>query len=241
MFINILLPVYNEELRIKNGVDKTVAYLKSIDFSDYEITIIDNASTDSTPTLAKELSAKYNSVKYLRLEEKGVGIAIKNGVLNNTCDYVGYMDIDLSTNIKHLKQVISLFKKNPNIDIINGSRLNKKSNMQGRKWYRNLTSHGLTLMLKIFLKLKASDSICGFKFFKKEVIQSLIKETQHNNGWFYVIEILLRAERKPLNIYELPVEWTDDYNTTVHVGKLIKNYTSNILKLRKTFKNENIL
>ena len=241
MFLNILLPVYNEEKRLQHGVIGTIDYLQSIGFSDYIVTIVDNGSTDKTSVIAKELEKTYDNVNYLQLSEQGVGVAFKKGVEHNDCEIVGYMDIDLSTDVHHLKDVITIFKSHPEIDMINGSRLNKKSDTNGRKWYRNITSHGLTFMLKIFLKLKASDSICGFKFFRKEVIEKLITQTSHNNGWFYVIEILLRAEKQNYTIYEMPVRWTDDYNTTVHVFKLIRNYVSNIFRLRKLFKKEHLL
>ena len=90
--------------------------------------------------------------------------------------------------------------------------------------------------------MKATDAICGFKFFRKQAIEKLISSFNSNEkGWFYVIELLLRAERSNLSIFELPVKWEDDYNTTVHVWKLIKNYMRNIFILRKKLKKEGIL
>lgn len=240
--LNILLPVLNEEKRLKSGVLNTIEFFNSISFEQYILTIVDNGSIDQTQNIAQKLADSYEHVKYLRLEEKGVGIAIKKGVENNTADIVGYMDIDLSTDVSHLKDVINIFKTYPETDIINGSRLNKNSNTTGRKWYRNITSHGLSFVLKIFLHLKATDAICGFKFFRKEVIEKLIEYANADEkGWFYVIELLLRAERMNYKIVELPVRWKDDYNTTVHVWKLIKNYMHNIRLLRKRFREEKIL
>ena len=134
MFLNILLPVYNEEKRLQHGVIGTIDYLQSIGFSDYIVTIVDNGSTDKTSVIAKELEKTYDNVNYLQLSEKGVGIAFKNGVEHNDCEIVGYMDIDLSTDVHHLKDVITIFKSHPEIDMINGSRLNKKSDTNGRKW-----------------------------------------------------------------------------------------------------------
>ena len=126
--------------------------------------------------------------------------------------------------------------------MVNASRLNKKSNTIGRKWYRMITSYGLSFVLKLFLHMKATDAICGFKFFRKQAIEKLISSFDSNEkGWFYVIELLLRAERSNLSIFELPVKWEDDYNTTVHVWKLIKNYMRNIFILRRKFKKEGIL
>ena len=241
MYINILLPVYNEELRLHNGVVRTIEYMKKIEYDNYCLTIVDNASTDQTQELGRKLASEYEQVNYLRLEEKGVGIAFRSGVGCNTSDVVGYMDIDLSTDVTHLSDVIKIMNEQSEVQVINASRLNKRSETVGRKWYRNITSYGLTLLLKMTLHLKASDSICGFKFFRKDFVEQLIAESSNENGWFFIIELLLRAERHNAKIIELPVRWKDDYNTTVHVRKLVVNYLKNIYHLRRQFKKEKIL
>lgn len=241
MFLNIILPVYNEERRICRGVENTIRYLRSINYSDYIITIVDNASYDSTKKLAEELCLKYETVNYMRLEEKGVGIAFKRGVEKNTCDVVGYMDIDLSTDISHLGDVIKIMSNDKGVMMVNASRWSKKSDTSGRKFYRNISSYGLSAILKIALKMKASDSICGFKFFRRQFVEELISESSNEYGWFYIIELLLRAERKNVKIFELPVKWQDDYDSKVSYFKVIKNYLMNIRRLRKTFRREGIL
>jgi hypothetical protein len=70
---------------------------------------------------------------------------------------------------------------------------------------------------------------------RKEVADKLIRECSDDKGWFYMIELLLRAERDGVKIVDLPVEWTEDYDTTVNIQKTIKNYLINIAKLKKTF------
>lgn len=230
--INIIFPVLNEEKRLRRGIVKTVQFFERTNIAAYMLTIIDNGSVDKTEEIAEELCNQYEHVYYIKIEEKGVGAAFREGVRVNTCDIVGYMDIDLSTDIRHLKQVMQIFDNYPLVQIINASRLNRKSVTVGRKWYRNLTSYGLTFLLKLFLQMKATDSICGFKFFRKDAAEQLIQEAgNRENGWFYIIELLLRAERKPMVVRELPVRWIDDYETTVNVIKLIRNYLCQIGRL----------
>ena len=169
-----------------------------------------------------------------------MGVAFRNGVAGNDCEVVGYMDIDLSTDIKHLGQVIEIMH-DPEVMMVNGSRWSKESDTTGRKWYRNLSSYGLTWMLKLILKMKASDSICGFKFFRGDFVKQLISESGDEAGWFFIIELLLRAERKNVKIHELPVRWQDDYDSKVDFIKVVKNYLSNISRLHRQFKKEGIL
>lgn len=239
MKINILFPVLNEELRIENGILKTLEFMNANTKTDFLLTIVDNGSMDATEKISRDLCSKYQYVRYLKTKEKGVGTAFREGVANNDYDIVGYMDIDLSTDVSHLKDVINIFQDDSTVDFVNGSRLNKRSELTGRKWYRKLTSKGLSFILKLTLKMKATDSICGFKFFKKDFVENLIKEADNSeNSWFFIIELLIRAERKNSHIVELPVRWEDDYNSTVNTGKLIKHYLKQIRRLRRQLRGE---
>lgn len=231
MKINIIFPVLNERLRLEKGIRSTVEYLQSIDFEEYCITIVDNGSEDETPEIAARLCEEFPKVSYERIQTRGVGAAFRRGVALNTCEIVGYMDIDLSTNIKHLGEAIEIFRKDESIQYINGSRFAKESDTKGRKWYRKITSQGLLILLKVFLGMKSSDAICGFTFVRKSVAEELIEASSDDNGWFYMIEFLLRAEKRGMNVLDYPVEWQEDYNTTVKIFKTICNYLVQIIRL----------
>lgn len=231
MMLTIIFPVLNERLRLEKGITRTVEYLDRIGFSDYEILIVDNGSEDETPQIADKLCRRYSRVKYERIPVRGVGVAFRRGVKLSRGDIVGYMDIDLSTNIKHLGEAIEIFKERPEIAYINGSRFAKASDTRGRKWYRKITSQGLLILLKVFLGMKSTDAICGFTFVRKKTAVSLIKGCSRDNGWFYMIEFLLRAEKRGVRILDYPVEWEEDYNTTVKLFRTIFNYLKQIARL----------
>ncbi len=235
MILTIIFPVLNERLRLENGITRTVEYLEKISFSDYEIVIVDNGSEDETPQIAETLCQKYGQVRYERINVRGVGAAFRRGVELGRGEIVGYMDIDLSTNIKHLGEAIHIFKNRPEVEYINGSRFAKESDTRGRKWYRKVTSQGLLVLLKLFLKMKSTDAICGFTFVRRETALSLVEGCSQDNGWFYMIEFLLRAEKRGVKILDYPVEWQEDYNTTVKVFKTVCNYLVQIARLFKEF------
>ena len=171
----IIFPVYNEEKRILKGIQEAYQYISSLGIV-FEFLIVDNGSTDRTEELARQLCKRLENVNYLRIKEKGVGVAFKSGVKRLKTDIVGYMDIDLSTDIRYFSRVTKLFEDDDSIDLINGSRFNKKSITTGRKWYRNITSYGLVFLLKIVFAMKATDAICGFKFFKQTAAMELVSE-----------------------------------------------------------------
>jgi len=236
--INLLFPVLNERLRLRNGIEKSMEYLKANVTIPYSLTILDNGSDDETPEIGMELAEKYPEVTYVRVGERGVGVAFRKGIELNESDIVGYMDIDLSTDLKYLSKTIELFRTSPELQYVNGSRFSKESDTKGRKWYRKITSMGLVFLLKTVFHMKATDAVCGFTFLRKEAAEQLVKESSNDNGWFYTIEFLLRAERDGMNIYDMPVEWQEDYNTTVKVWKTVKNYVVRMYKLKKTFRQE---
>lgn len=236
--INLLFPVLNERLRLRNGIEKSMEYLKANVTIPYSLTILDNGSDDETPEIGTELAEKYPEVTYVRVGERGVGVAFRKGIELNESDIVGYMDIDLSTDLKYLSKTIELFQSTPELQYVNGSRFSKDSDTKGRKWYRKITSMGLVFLLKTIFHMKATDAVCGFTFLRKEAAEQLVKESSNDNGWFYTIEFLLRAERNGMNIYDMPVEWQEDYNTTVKIWKTIKNYIVRIYRLKKTFRQE---
>ncbi len=236
--INLLFPVLNERLRLQNGIDRTMAYLKENITIPYQLTILDNGSDDETPETGRKLEEKYPEVSYVRMEERGVGVAFRKGIALNESALVGYMDIDLSTDLKYLGKTIELFRTRPELAYVNGSRFSKESDTKGRKWYRKITSMGLVFLLKLFFHMKATDAVCGFTFLRKDTARRLAEVCSNDNGWFYTIEFLLRAERMGIVIYDMPVEWQEDYNTTVKVWKTIKNYVVRMWKLHKAFREE---
>lgn len=236
--INLLYPVLNERLRLEKGIETSIQYLRENITNPYRLTILDNGSDDETPEIARALEKKYEEVTYVRMEERGVGVAFRKGIEENTSDIVGYMDIDLSTDLKYLKKTIEMFEEDESLEYVNGSRFSKDSDTRGRKWYRKLTSMGLLILLKTVFHMKATDAVCGFTWVRKETAEILTAECSKEKGWFYTIEFLLRAERRRMKIYDMPVEWQEDYNTTVKIWKTIKNYLVQIVRLKKAFLEE---
>ena len=128
------------------------------------------------------------------------------------------------------------FEADDSLKIVNASRYNSDSILKGRTKLRNSISYTLVALLKLVFKIKASDAICGFKFFRKSAIEELLSESSQEPGWFLMIEVLLRAERKNMHILELPVVWIYEKHTKVHIFKVTVNYIRQIIRLKKELK-----
>jgi len=215
--VNIVLPVYNEEAELADSIGTLIGFCTKhlTDFL-WKITIADNASTDATWSIAKEISGKDRRVSAVHLKEKGRGRAVKYVWSRCTDDYVAYMDIDLSTDLKHLPHILHALERG--YDIAIGSRNIRGSRVYGRSMLRNITSKGYITLIKLFFWVHFSDAQCGFKAVTRKVVTDLIPGVV-DNEWFFDSELLLLAEKRGLRIYEEPVTWTDNPGSTVRVMK----------------------
>lgn len=230
--LEITIPVLNEEKTLEKNTLVAFHYIKSQITSNFKIVIANNGSSDKTDEIARKLEKEYPEIDYIKLPAKGVGLALKTSWLKSKADIIGYMDLDLATDLIHLKEVYSLLKQN-HYEIVNGSRLLGNSKVTGRSWVRNLTSQSFNKMVRILLGVNLTDGMCGFKFFKREVAVELIHSGIEVDGWFFSTEILVRGIWTGKKLIEIPVEWTDDSESKVKVMKLSKEYFLEILRLRK--------
>lgn len=213
--VEIVIPVYNEEKELKENILKLYEFLKEFlkGFS-WQITIADNASTDKTLEIGKELSRQHQEINFIRLSQKGRGRAVKKAWQKSKSEILSYMDIDLSTDLKHfpalIKSLISDF------DIAVGSRLLPKSKVYNRTLKREVISHLYNLLIKVLFGTRFSDAQCGFKAITKKTAGELLPFVK-NNEWFMDSELLIIAEKSGYKIYEEPVTWRDNPGSTVRV------------------------
>ena len=215
--VNVVLPVYNEEVELAGSVATLVRYLgKNLTDFSWHITIADNASTDGTLRVARSLSAKYTTVSLEHLSKKGRGRAVKHVWRKADFDYFAYMDIDLSTDLKHLPPLLHALERGFYIAI--GSRNTSGARVFGRGLLRSITSKGYIALIKIFFWVHFTDAQCGFKAVSRRVVDELIPKIK-DTDWFFDSELLIVGEKSGYRIYEEPVNWVDNPGSTVRVMK----------------------
>lgn len=217
--IKLVLPVYNEEKELKDNVLRLQDYvLHNLTNREVTIQIVDNASTDKTAEIGKELSARFKEISFLHLPEKGRGRAIKKAWGQEDADIFVYMDIDLSTDLRHLPALISAIEND--YDIAIGSRLLPNSKVIGRTLKREIISRSYNFLIKILFQTHFSDAQCGFKAVSRRVSTKLLPKIL-DNDWFFDSELLIVGEKSGFKIYEEPVIWTDNPGSTVRVLKTV--------------------
>lgn len=234
MTFDVTIPVLNEEKTLVQQV-KLLHHFLSQHFpakGQWRIVIADNGSTDETPSLAQMLDNQYEEVQFLKVPRRGVGLALKTSWTQSKADIVGYMDLDMATDLPHFLEAYNAIALQ-NYDIVYATRLHKNSEVIGRTIKREITSRIFNLILKVYLNVGFSDGMCGFKWLKRNHVADLMEGGAMSDGWFFSTELLTIAEWKKLRLFELPVKWTDDPDSRVNIPKLAKEYL-NAMKLLKS-------
>ncbi len=212
--VEIVVPVYNEEAALAPSVRRLHDHLDAWLPFDWQITIADNASTDATPRVAAALADDLPGVRVLRLEEKGRGRALRAAWLASDADVVGYMDVDLSTDLNAVLPLVAPLVSGHS-DVAIGSRLARGSNVE-RGAKRELISRAYNHLLHLTLAARFTDAQCGFKAVRADVARRLLPDVR-DDGWFFDTELLVLAQREGLRIHEVPVDWVDDPDSRVDI------------------------
>lgn len=226
--------MYNEEATIEFQIKKLHKFLSAFENEEnqFHILIADNGSTDQTKCMAETLVTSMDRVRLISVGQKGVGLALRKSWESSEADVIGYMDLDLATDLIHLNEVISTFLLDKS-DVVNASRLLPSSTVQNRKVSRAISSRGLNYLLRMIFRTKVSDAMCGFKFIRRNVLETALANGATSDGWFFATQFLLISEMMGFRIKEIPVSWVDDGNSKVRIFSLSKQYLSEIFDLRR--------
>ncbi|MFI1713492.1 glycosyltransferase [Streptomyces litmocidini] len=212
--LDVVVPVYNEEKDLEPCVRRLHEHLLRTFPYGFRITVADNASTDTTPAVSAALAAELPEVRSVRLEQKGRGRALRTVWSASDAPVLAYMDVDLSTDLNALLPLVAPLISGHS-DLAIGSRLARSSRVvRGPK--REFISRAYNLILRSSLAARFSDAQCGFKAIRREVAERLLPMVE-DTGWFFDTEMLVLAERAGLRIHEVPVDWVDDPDSTVHI------------------------
>jgi len=226
--VDVVVPVYNEEGALARSVAVLRDFLAENLSCRWQIVIADNGSVDGTLAVAKDLSQQYPDVRYIQLELKGRGRALRKAWLESDADVVSYMDVDLSTKLDAFPELIRALDEG--YDIAVGSRLMKGSRVK-RSLKREMTSRGYNLLIKAMFRPSFSDAQCGFKAVKCDVVQKLVPLIK-DQAWFFDTELLLLAGMKGYRIKDVPVEWVEDEDTRVRIAKTAWEDIKGLLRVR---------
>ena len=207
--LSIIIPLYNEEKRLKKSLISLIKFIKIKPKKKIEIIFVSDGSTDSTNKIIS-LFIKENKkilksflIKYAK--NVGKGYAIKKGILKSKNDWILICDADMSVDPNQF----NIWYRNKKIIDKNkayfGSRRHEKSNVKSSIVRKTL---GLIfiLFIRILLNIKLKDSQCGFKIFHRSYALKIFKKIS-SFRFAFDIELTILLTKFKINIIELPLKW----------------------------------
>ncbi len=229
--VDAVIPVYNEQHVLERSITTLHAFLSEHLAYDWRILIADNASTDETLRVARELADRFPRVAVMHLEKKGRGRALRAAWLGSSADIVSYMDVDLSTDLNAYPVMIRAIAEE-GFDLATGRRLGRGAKVIGRKLQREITSRGYNLIIKAAFRTRFTDAQCGFKAISRTAADALVPLVR-DNAWFFDTETLILAEKKGYRIKQVPVRWVDDPDSRVKVVKTAVDDLKGLWRLKR--------
>ena len=194
--ISVIVPALNEAGNIKKTVQAIMEALEKQDFSDFELIVIDDGSTDGTEKIVDELAVKNNHIKILHNSTpRGLGYNFRIGISLSSKDYVGWFPGDNET----LPETIdAIFEQIGKTDIVIPYTVNPGV----RSMYRQLLSSTYSLLFNVIfgLHLKYFNGPC---FFRHDLLKTIVMST---DGPAYMAEILIQLVKNgDVSYIEVPM------------------------------------
>lgn len=217
--LSIVIPCYNEENNLKNGVlDQVNNFLKTQKF-DWEVIVCNDESTDNSLKLVKGFVTTHKGFKVLDLPHGGKPSAVWGGIQKAKYPIVLFTDMDQSTPLKESLKLLPYFDKG--YDVVIGSR---GAVRQGASLVRKIMAKTFLTVRRLFILPQIVDTQCGFKAFKTDVAKIIFpnlqffKDKSDKKGWrvsAFDVELLFMAQKWGYKIKEVSVNWqNEDLSTT---------------------------
>ena len=212
--ISVIIPAFNEEVRIIPTLEKVVTYLAD-ELPSWEVVVVDDGSTDATASLVDDWADSHSGVRLISVPHEGKGWAVKRGMLAATGKYRFMCDADLATPIEWLSKFLSSLAEG--YDIVIGSREATGARRIDEPLLRHIMGRIYNRSVKLLAVGGYQDTQCGFKLFRGEVADELFS-LQRTRTWGFDVELLYLARKRHLKVLELAVDWYYQEESKVRHG-----------------------
>lgn len=209
---SIVVPFYNEELRMNAFLDELLNY----DNPNCEFIFVDDGSKDQTLNILKKY--KFRNKKIITYKKnRGKGYAVKTGVLTAKGKYIIFIDADGSIHPSQIKNMLKYLKK---YDVVVGTRAAKKSDVKV-PLFRQLSGIAFNKYANFLFNIDINDTLCGFKGFRREVAMNLFKNLI-DDRWIFDVELFYKTRKNRYSLYAMPIKWEYRNKSKMTVTDVLK-------------------
>lgn len=230
----LVLPCFNEQERLPS---------EALAEAPLNLVLVDDGSTDKTLLQLEKLASQCGNIDVVALpQNRGKAHAVREGMLRAKdlhpgAEWIGYWDADLSTPFEEVESMLGYAAGVPGVyDAVWCSRVMRAGSKIDRTFYRHLFGRMFATASGVLLGVKAYDTQCGAKLFRRNVVDEVFGEP-FLSRWIFDVEIYLRLGHD--RILEYPMRtWRDVPGSKVRIGRESGRVLSDLLKLRRRYRHK---
>ena len=214
MKLSIVIPVKNQSSKLLARLREELFPFFDKRGVEYEVLICSDASDEKNQKILEDaMPSLPPSVKLLPYEStKGKGHAVKRGLLEASGDFSLFLDADFATDLKAYDLMAAELS---NYEAFIGSRNAKGAKILTKQGLlRRILHWGARSLVRMMYGLTVHDTQCGFKLFRS-YIGRLLATHQRIDGFAFDAEYCFFLRLNGIRTLEVPVEWSDDPDSTV--------------------------
>lgn len=207
--ITFVIPAYNEERRIGRVLQR---YPEVFPHANFLVVIEGN---DRTAEITETYAEKNPRISYITSDlRRGKGGAVMKGFEAARTHYAGFIDCDTSIEPEDLMGLLVALS---HADGVIGSRKLRDSVISVHQpAYRRMASSFFNAIVRWLFDLPYSDTQCGAKFFRTEILHE-VTDDMRTHGFEFDVELLWRLKNKGYTILEIPVAWKHSDDSTFNL------------------------
>jgi glycosyltransferase involved in cell wall biosynthesis len=228
--LTFMFPMWNEEEMIHRTVGAALETGEDLiaagHIAEFEILIVDDASTDRTAELADELAAGDPRIRVVHHpDNRKLGGSVRTGLAEARGDLILYTDADMPFDLADLGKALRLMRVY-DADIVSAYRFDRTG--EGAK--RAVYSYIYNSMVKVLLRLRIRDVNFAFKLLRRNILQHIELQSQ---GSFIDVELLAKAQRLGFHIIQFGVDYfpRDRGTSTLSSPSVIKTIVQELVAL----------
>jgi glycosyltransferase involved in cell wall biosynthesis len=197
--ISVVFPMWNEEAYVHRAVAAAREALAEVT-ADWEIILVDDASTDRTGELADALARQDPRIKVIHNERnRKLGGTLRAGYAAATRDLVVYSDADLPFDFREIARAVRLLDYQQ-ADVVAAYRHDRTAEGPLRTLYTIV----YTSLIRLLFHLRVRDVNFSFKLFRRSLLERIELKSE---GSFIDAEFLVRARKAGAPIIQIGVDY----------------------------------
>jgi glycosyltransferase involved in cell wall biosynthesis len=231
--LTVVMPAFNEAEILESSVKTVVEGLRARG-ENFELVIVENGSTDATPSIADALAASEPEVRVEHRAEADYGRALRAGLLSAQGVAVVNFDTDFF-DLEFLAAAVTEVLAPDGPAIVVGSKRGEGAT-DDRAALRKLATAVFATVLRVGFGLHVSDTH-GIKAMRRDAVEPFAAAC-HSGQDLFDTELILRVERAGLRTSEIPVGVTELRPARTSIMKRVPRTLLGLVKLRMALSRE---